>query len=66
LPRKKDGKKNNFVFLLPASLKKGKQARSAGNARLSEGQAEVRAPRLRVGGQMFRLLCPTEVFASLD
>jgi hypothetical protein len=27
--------------------------------------AEVRAPRLRVGGEKIRLLCPIEVFVSL-
>ncbi|MFH1944968.1 MAG: hypothetical protein ABIK95_05010, partial [Acidobacteriota bacterium] len=60
--RKEVGGKKIFVFS-SCFAKKGEQARSAGNGR--HEVAEVRAPRLRVGGEKIRLLCPIEVFTSL-
>jgi len=62
--QKKSPEKKNFVFFFLLRPKKGKQARSAGNG-IPINRDEVRAPRLRVGGEKIRLLCPTEAFASL-
>ncbi|MBU3933545.1 MAG: hypothetical protein KKH11_02620, partial [Candidatus Omnitrophica bacterium] len=51
-----------FFFLLRP--KKG-EAGSERRQRKTPKVAEVRAPRLRVGGEKIRLLCPTEALTSL-
>jgi len=63
-PKRGEAKKG-FCFSSSCFAQKRGSRLGAQETEDSQGLAEVRAPRLRVGGEKIRLLCPTEVVASL-
>jgi len=63
--REEVGGKKIFVFSSCFAQKRGSWL-GAQATESRQSRDEVRAPRLRVGGEKIRLLCPTEVFTSLD
>ena len=64
MPKEKRRRKKNFVFL-PASPKKGEVGLEHRQRKTAEGWLKSEYRDCWVGGEKIRLLCPTEVFASL-